>query len=162
MGSTAATSAGVEGGGPFHWLLRTTDDTSLTVLRLALGIVMLPHGAQKALGWFGGPGLSGFVEFTGTQYGIPAWLAAFAVAAECLGSLGLLLGLFGRIAAFGISCNMVVAIALIHRHNGFFMNWTGKQAGEGFEFHLLVIGIAIVIMLRGSGAASIDRALSRS
>jgi len=143
-------------------LVRTNDDTALTVLRLALGIVMFPHAAQKVFGWFGGPGFSGFVGFVGSHYGVPAGFAIVAVAAELLGSLGLLLGLLGRVAAFGIFCNMLVAIALIHRHFGFFMNWTGQQPGEGFEYHLLVIGIATVIMLRGGGAASVDRILSRS
>ena len=143
-------------------LVRTNDDAALTVLRLTLGIVMFPHAAQKVFGWFGGPGFSGFVGFTGSQYGIPAGFAVLAIAAELLGSLGLLLGLLGRVAAFGIFCEMVVVILLIHRHFGFFVNWTGRQAGEGFEYHLLVIGIAIVIMLRGSGAASVDRTLSRS
>jgi len=141
-------------------LIRTDDDVSLTLLRLVLGIVMLPHAAQKAFGWFGGPGFSGFLAFAGSRLGIPAGLAALAVAAELLGSPCLLLGLLGRVAAFGILCNMLVAIALIHRQFGFFMNWNGQQAGEGFEYHLLVIAIATVIILRGSGAASIDRRLS--
>jgi putative oxidoreductase len=148
--------------GLLNRLVRTNDDAALTVLRLTLGIVMFPHAAQKVFGWFGGPGFSGFVGFTGSQYGIPAGFAVLAIAAELLGSLGLLLGLLGRVAAFGIFCEMVVVILLIHRHFGFFVNWTGRQAGEGFEYHLLVIGIAIVIMLRGSGAASVDRTLSRS
>lgn len=148
--------------GLLNRLVRTNDDAALTVLRLTLGIVMFPHAAQKVFGWFGGPGFSGFVGFTGSRYGIPAGFAVLAIAAELLGSLGLLLGLLGRVAAFGIFCEMVVVILLIHRHFGFFVNWTGRQAGEGFEYHLLVIGIAIVIMLRGSGAASVDRTLSRS
>jgi len=100
------------------------------------------------------------VGLVGSHFGIPAGFAVLTIAAELLGSLGLLLGLLGRVAAFGILCNMLVAIALIHRHFGFFMNWTGQQPGEGFEYHLLVIGIATVIVLRGSGAASIDRRLS--
>lgn len=155
-------SAGSEHTGLLDRLVRTSDDAALTVLRLALGIVMFPHAAQKVFGWFGGPGFSGFVGFTGSQYGIPAGFAVLAVAAETLGSLGLLLGLLGRVAAFGIFCEMLVAVTLIHRHFGFFMNWTGQQPGEGFEFHILVVGIAIVIMLRGSGAASIDGRLSRA
>ena len=146
--------------GLLNRLIRTSDDPALTLLRLVLGIVMLPHAAQKTFGWFGGPGFSGFVGLVGSHFGIPAGFAVLTIAAELLGSLGLLLGLLGRVAAFGILCNMLVAIAVIHRHFGFFMNWTGQQPGEGFEYHLLVIGIATVIVLRGSGAASIDRKLS--
>lgn len=156
----STTVAAVQGAGAFGWLLRTGNDGALTVLRLALGVVMLPHGAQKALGWFGGPGFRGFVSYSATQHGIPVVLGALAVAAEFLGGLGLVVGFLGRVAAFGILCNMIVAIALVHHRYGFFMNWTGKQAGEGFEYHLLAIGIAVVILLRGSGAVSIDRMLA--
>jgi putative oxidoreductase len=89
------------------------------------------------------------------------WIFAFlAICAEFLGSLGLIVGLLGRVAAFGIISNMVVAVLLVHSKVGFFMNWTGQQKGEGFEYHLLAIAIAIVILVRGSGAFSIDRALS--
>jgi putative oxidoreductase len=74
----------------------------------------------------------------------------------------LIVGFLGRVAAFGIACNMGVAIALFHRHFGLFANWSGNQKGEGIEYHILVIAIALVIMIRGSGALSIDRSLSRS
>jgi len=96
------------------------------------------------------------------QMHIPAPFAFLAIAAEFLGSIGLLLGLLGRVAAFGIACNMVVAICMIHRHIGFFANWSGQQKGEGYEYHLLAIAIALSIMIKGSGAFSADRALSRS
>jgi putative oxidoreductase len=91
---------------------------------------------------------------------IPAPLAFLAICAEFLGGIGLIVGALSRIAAFGISINMLVAIALVHSKMGFFMNWTGQQKGEGFEYHLLAIAIAIVLMARGSGAFSIDQALS--
>jgi putative oxidoreductase len=155
----STTVAAVQGSDGLSWLLRTGNDGALTALRLALGVVMLPHGAQKALGWFGGPGVRGFVNYSATQHGIPAALAALVIAAEFLGGLGLVVGFLGRVAAFGILCDMVVAVGLVHYRNGFFMNWTGKQAGEGFEYHLLAIAIALVILLRGSGAISIDRML---
>ena len=83
-----------------------------------------------------------------------------AIMAEFLGSLGLLVGFLGRIAAFGIICNMTVAIWMVHRFNGFFMNWAGNQKGEGFEYHLLAIAIGLVILIWGSGALSVDRFLS--
>jgi putative oxidoreductase len=74
--------------------------------------------------------------------------------------LGLIVGLFGRIAAFGIMCNMLVAIALVHGRNGFFMNWAGNQKGEGFEYHLLAIAMLLAILVKGSGALSLDHFLT--
>ena len=139
-------------------LLLTTNDPTLTVIRLTMGIVFFAHGAQKALGWFGGPGFSGMMAGFEHQ-GIPAIFAFLAICAEFLGGLGLIVGLLGRIAAFGVMCNMVVAIAMVHLHNGLFMNWTGTKAGEGFEYHLLALGIALALLIRGGGAGSIDRAL---
>ena len=146
----------------FRNLMKTTDDFSLTLLRLVLGVVFFAHGAQKALGWFGGYGFSGTMGFFTQQMHIPAPFAFLAIAAEFLGSIGLLLGLLGRVAAFGITCNMVVAVCMIHRHIGFFANWSGQQKGEGYEYHLLAIAIALSIMIKGSGAFSADGALSRS
>jgi putative oxidoreductase len=145
----------------FQKLMNTTNDSAVTILRLVLGVVFFAHGAQKVLGWFGGYGLSGTMGFFTHEMHIPAPFAALAIAAEFLGGLGLLLGLFGRIAAFGIACNMVVAVAMIHRHFGFFANWFGNQKGEGFEYHLLAVAIALAIMVKGSGALSVDHALSK-
>lgn len=141
-------------------LIATGDSTTALILRLALGIVFFPHGAQKALGWFGGGGFSGTMHFFTDGMHIPAPFALLAIAAEFLGSLGLITGFLTRVAAFGIFCNMVVAILTVHLHNGFFMNWMGNQAGEGFEYHLLAIGIAITLMILGGGTLSVDRKLS--
>jgi putative oxidoreductase len=146
----------------FRKLINTTDDFAVTVLRLFLGVVFFAHGAQKALGWFGGYGFSGTMGFFTHQMGIPAPLAALAIAAEFLGGIGLLLGFLGRIAAFGIACNMVIAVVMVHQHFGFFANWTGQQKGEGIEYHILAIAIALAVMIKGSGALSVDRALSKS
>jgi putative oxidoreductase len=140
-------------------LLATDDAWALAVARLALGLVMFPHGAQKMLGWFGGQGFTATMGFF-TSQGIPAPLAFLAIVAEFFGSLGLIVGLLGRVAAFGIFCVMVVAILAVHLPNGFFMNWSGKQAGEGFEYHLLAIGLALAVMVGGSGTLSFDRALT--
>jgi len=145
----------------FRKLMNTTDDSAITILRLVLGVVFFAHGAQKALGWFGGYGFSGTMGFFTQQAHIPAVFAFLAICAEFLGSIGLLLGFLGRIAAFGIACNMVVAIVMIHRHFGLFANWYGSQKGEGYEYHLLAIAIALAIMIKGSGALSVDRALSQ-
>jgi putative oxidoreductase len=141
--------------------LFATDDSAATViLRLVLAIVFFAHGAQKMFGWFGGLGFSGTMGFfTGTMH-IPAPFAFLAIAAEFFGGLGLILGFLTRIAAFGIAVNMLVAIAAVHGAFGFFMNWTGAQKGEGFEYHLLVLALTAFLMIRGAGAFSVDRALS--
>jgi len=143
-------------------ILRTSDDNVLTLLRIALGVLVFPHGAQKALGWFGGPGFSGTYGFFTHQLHIPAVLVLLSIAAEFLGSLGLIVGFLGRISAFGLLANFIVASSMVYKQGGFFfMNWGGQQKGEGVEFFILVLVVAIVIMIRGSGAWSVDRALTR-
>jgi putative oxidoreductase len=140
-----------------------TDDSAATaILRLVLGIVFFAHGAQKMLGWFGGFGFAGTMGFFTGMMHIPAPLAFLAIAAEFFGGIGLILGFLTRIAAFGIGVNMLVAIMTVHHNFGFFMNWTGTQKGEGFEFHLLVLAMVALLMIRGGGAFSIDRLLTVS
>ena len=144
----------------FRKLVSTTNDSTLTVLRLVLGVVFLAHGAQKMLGWFGGYGFSATMGFFTQQMGIPAALAFLAIAAEFFGGLGLVVGFLGRVAAFGILSNMVVAVLMVHLPYGFFMNWAGNQKGEGFEYHLLAIALGLAILVKGSGAFSVDRLLT--
>ena len=121
---------------------------------------MLPHGLQKTLGLFGGHGFSGTMGFFTGQMGIPALFAFLAITAEFLGAIGLITGALSRVAAFGVGFTMLVTMTMGHLQNGFFMNWTGAQPGEGFEFHLLAIAMAIVVVIKGGGAYSIDRKLS--
>ena len=141
-------------------LLATVNDNSLTLMRLVLGVVFFLHGSQKMLGWFGGFGFSGTMNFFTSQMHIPAPFAFLAICAEFFGGLGLIVGLLARIAAFGIAVNMLVAIWLVHVHNGPFMNWYGNQKGEGYEYHLLALALAIPIIMRGAGAFSVDGALA--
>jgi putative oxidoreductase len=143
------------------FLLRTNNSFAPTLARLTLGIVMFPHGAQKVLGWFGGYGIHGTMNFFTEQMHIPAVFAALAIAAEFLGSLGLITGFLSRIAAFGIAVNMIVAVKMVHGANGFFMNWYGNQKGEGFEYHILVIGLALIVMIYGAGQASVDGLIAK-
>jgi putative oxidoreductase len=143
--------------------LYTTDDSIATsILRLVLGVVFFAHGAQKMLGWFGGFGFRGTMGFFTGMAHIPAPLAFLAIAAEFFGGIGLILGFFTRVAAFGIGVNMLVAILTVHFPFGFFMNWAGSQKGEGYEFHLLVLGIVAFLMIQGAGAFSVDRILTAS
>src|SRR5579864_5059198 len=144
----------------FRKLVSTPNDFTLTIVRLVLGVVFFTHGSQKMLGWFGGYGFHGTMGFFTQKMGIPAPLAFLAICAEFFGGLGLIVGLLSRIAAFGIIVNMLVAIATVHLPNGFFMNWTGQQKGEGFEYHLLVLAITTALMMRGAGALSLDRVIS--
>lgn len=141
-------------------LLRTTDDIGPLIARVTLGAVMFPHGAQKLLGWFGGPGFQGEMEFFTATMGIPWILGLLAILAEFLGALGLLTGVLGRVAAFGIASVMVVAVLTSHLQYGFFMDWFGTQRGEGFEYHMLALGLAAIVMVKGSGAWSVDRLLT--
>jgi len=143
----------------FQRIINTNNDFTVAILRLLVGAVFFAHGAQKMLGWFGGYGLSGTMGFFATM-GIPAPFAFLAIAAEFFGGLGLIVGFLARIAAFGIICNMAVAVMMVHRQNGLFMNWSGNQKGEGFEFHILAIALLLLILIKGSGALSVDRFLS--
>lgn len=142
-------------------IVATTNDVPLAVCRLVLGIIFLLHGAQQTLGWFGGFGFSGTMHFMTAQLGIPAIFAAIAILTQFLGGLGLIVGLLSRIAAFGIACVMLVAVIKVHLAVGFFMNWYGVQKGEGYEYHLLVLAICLLIIVKGAGALSLDQILSK-
>jgi len=141
-------------------LLATDNDRATTIIRLVLGVIFFAHGAQKVLGWFGGYGFTGTMGFFTGVLHIPAVFAFLAIAAEFLGGLGLIFGLLTRVASFGVFCNMIVAVALVHSQFGFFMNWTGAQKGEGYEYHLLLLAASAFLMIRGAGAASVDQLLS--
>jgi putative oxidoreductase len=141
-------------------LFATDDSAATSILRVVLGVLFFAHGAQKMLGWFGGFGFAGTMNFFTGMMHIPAPLAFLAIAAEFFGGIGLIFGFLTRIAAFGIGVNMLVAIMTVHRAFGLFINWSVTQKGEGIEFHLLVLAIVAFLMIRGAGAFSVDRALS--
>jgi putative oxidoreductase len=143
------------------WILGTNGDWVITIARIVLGVVFFAHGAQKALGWFGGPGLQSTVRTFREHLRIPAPLAVLAVAAEFLGGLGLIVGLLSRIAALGIAAVMIVAVLTVHWKFGLFMNWYGDKQGQGIEFHVLVVVLALAIMIKGGGAFSLDQFLYR-
>ena len=142
-------------------LCQTTNDPVLTIVRLTLGVVFFAHGAQKALGWFGG---YGFGETLGafSKMGMPVVLGLLVILIEFLGSLALICGLLARVASGAIILLMASAVAMVHAQFGFYMNWFGQQKGEGFEYHLLAIGLAFVVLIRGAGAWSIDGLLGQS
>ncbi|MBA5866832.1 MAG: DoxX family membrane protein [Nitrospira sp. CR1.3] len=141
-------------------LFRTDESWTGLILRMTLGLVMFPHGAQKLLGWYGGFGFDGTMGFFTQQMGMP-WLIAFLVIiGESFGSVALLLGLMTRFTAASLSVIMLGAITMVHVPHGFFMNWFGKQQGEGYEYHLLVIGIAAALLVTGAGRWSVDRMIA--
>ena len=146
----------------FKRILSTSDDHAILIVRLTLGAVFFAHGAQKMLGWFGGYGFHGTMGFfTGAMH-IPAPFAFLAITAEFFGALGLITGLLGRVAAFGIFSVMAVAVAMVHGKVGFFMNWYGATPpAEGYEYHLLAMAMALAVMIKGSGALSLDRMIAK-
>lgn len=143
----------------FKEFLSTDNSPAQLFIRLALGVVMFPHGAQKVLGWFGGPGISKTLQaFAGT--GFPEWSVFALMAVESLGAVLLGFGFLTRLWAAGIGASITICMFLSHVQHGFFMNWFGQQQGEGFEYHLLVIGICLALLIKGGGALSVDRKLS--
>ena len=142
-------------------LLKTDDSISTLLLRVTLALIMFPHGAQKLLGWFGGFGFDGTMGvFTG-QMGLPWVIAFLVIIGESFGSLALLAGLLTRFTAASLAAIMTGAIVLVHWPHGFFMNWFGKQAGEGFEYHLLILGISAALVTSGGGRWAMDTVLAR-
>ena len=141
-------------------LIATDRDGALLAVRLTLAVVFFPHGAQKLLGWFGGPGLEGAMQFLAGGMGLPEPIALLVILIEFFGPLALAAGFLSRLVAAGIGAVMVGAVLTTHLAHGFFMNWSGAQAGEGIEYHLLVLGMAAAIVIGGSGPLSLDRLLA--
>jgi putative oxidoreductase len=140
-------------------LIRTDGDWAVTTARIVLGLVFFAHGAQKLLGWYGGAGLKNTVEALTTQVHLPKALAVLVICTEFFGGLGLLLGFFSRLAALGTLTAMLGAVATVHYRFGLFMNWFGEKKGHGFEYHLLAIALALVVIVKGGGAFSLDHAI---
>jgi putative oxidoreductase len=142
-------------------LLKTDGAISTFMMRLTLALTMLPHGAQKLLGWFGGFGFDGTMGFFTGQMGLPWVIAFLVIIGESFGSLALLAGFLTRFTAASLGIIMTGAIVLVHWPHGFFMNWFGKQGGEGFEYHLLVLGISAALVISGGGRWALDTVLAR-
>ena len=141
-------------------LLRTDESWAGLILRVVLGGVIFAHGAQKLLGWFGGNGFDGTMGFFTNVMHLP-WIVAFLVIiGESIGSLALIAGLLTRFTAASFIVIMLGAIS-VHWPQGFFMNWFGQQSGEGFEYHLLVIGMSFVLLVVGGGKWSLDGVIAR-
>lgn len=140
--------------------IATTDSIGPFFARVALGGVMLPHALQKAFGWLGGHGFDGTVGFMTSKLGLPLPLTVAAIASELVGAVLLISGTFARLGALLIATIMTVAVFAVHVPHGFVMNWYGTQAGEGFEYHLLALGLALVTFVCGGGKWSVDARLA--
>src|SRR5579862_6526325 len=138
-------------------LTGTHADWVVVIARIVLGIIFFGHGAQKMLGWYGGPGLSSSMRTFTEHLRLPPVLAFLVIAGEFFSGVGLIVGLFSRIAALVIVLTMVGAIATVHFRFGLFLNWFGTQKGHGIEYHLLAIALALVVLVKGAGALSLDR-----
>ena len=145
-----------------HWihpLLKTRNESIYTILRISLGIVLLAHGLQKSLGWFGGYGYTGTMAYFTDTMGLP-WVVAFLVILlETLGAILLLFGVGTRLIAISITFLAIGIIVTSHWEFGFFMNWGGNQNGKGFEYFVLWLAISISLIISGGGSMSFDRYL---
>ena len=141
-------------------LTGTHADWVVGIARILLGIIFFGHGAQKMLGWYGGPGLANSMHAFTEHLHLPSTLAFLVIAGELFSGIGLIVGLFSRIAALVIALTMVGAIATVHFRFGLFLNWFGNQKGHGIEYHLLAIALALVVVVKGAGAFSLDRLVS--
>jgi putative oxidoreductase len=140
-------------------LFSTEHDVAALIARTVAGLVLFPHGAQKILGWFGGYGFKGTMNFFTCTLHLPWLLGFLVIIIEFIGSLSLILGFASRIWAAGIVVVMIGIIFTSHIQNGFFLNWFGNQAGEGYEFDLLMIALALIPLIKGGGAFSLDRTI---
>lgn len=131
------------------------NDCALPMLRIVTGLILIPHGCQKALGWFGGAGFARFTQiFDSIGYKPGAVWLSIIIFVELVGGLCLVLGLFTRVAALLVGLFMVNAIWTLWA-KGFF--WT---AG-GWEYSLLILAVSLVFMVRGGGSCSLDGKMSR-
>ena len=134
-------------------------DWTVVIVRILLGVIFSAHGAQKLLGWHGA-GLAKSMRAFAEDLHLPRTLAFLVIVGEFLGGVGLIIGLFSRITALVIAVTMLGAIATVHFRFGLFLNWFGGKEGHGIEYHLLAIALALVIVVNGAGAFSLDRVVS--
>ncbi|MES2880931.1 MAG: DoxX family protein [Bacteroidota bacterium] len=143
-------------------IITTNSNTGIAIMRIFLGVVLFPHGAQKLLGWFGGYGFEGTMGFLTNSAGLPYAVALLVILIEFFGALMLIFGGGARVAALGVVALFTGILFTSHSGQGFFMNWSGTQKGEGFEYHLLIIGMAIAVLINGAGRWSVDRMITNA
>ena len=141
-------------------IFKTNNDWTGLVTRLTIGLILFPHGAQKMLGIFGGYGFSGTMGFFTNIMHLPGLIGFLVIIIEFIGSLSLIAGFASRLWSALVIIEMLGAVITTHLNNGFFMNWAGTQKGEGYEFHLLIIGLALATLMNGSGKFSADEKIA--
>jgi putative oxidoreductase len=143
-------------------LSTNSENTTALFARLALGVVVFPHGAQKLMGWFGGYGFDGTMGFLTGSAGLPSFIALLVILIEFFGSLFLIAGFATRLAALGILGNFIGVVVTSNLHNGFFMNWYSQpNKGEGLEYFILLFGLGIISLIAGGGRASVDARITK-
>jgi len=142
-------------------ILATNENSSATIIRIVLGLILFPHGAQKLLGWFGGYGFDGTMGFLTGTVGLPWIIGLLVIIIEFFGALALIFGFATRLVSIGLIVLFAGIVFNGHLDNGFFMNWSGQQKGEGYEYHILVIGMALSLLISGAGKWSADYALQK-
>ena len=141
-------------------IFQTNNDWTGLIIRLTVGLIIFPHGAQKLFGWFGGPGFTGEMGFFTQTLHLPWFIAFLVIVIEFFGAVSLLLGFASRLWSIAMIILFIGIIFMVHTDNGFFMNWYGNQKGEGYEYHLLIIGLSLATLINGSGKFSADRLIS--
>jgi putative oxidoreductase len=141
-------------------IFQTSSNLSPAILRVVLGLVIAAHGAQKLLGWFDGYGFTGTMTFFTSTMKFPWLLGLLIILLESFGAIALVAGFGTRILGLAFAI-LAAGIATIHFQNGFFMNWFGNHAGEGYEYFVLWIAMAITLMFTGGGRYSVDEAIAR-
>ena len=136
-------------------LIKTDQDWASLIARIFLGGVIFPHGAQKILGIWGGHGLTSMMESFEGWFGIPPAISFLVAIAEFFGAIALILGFFSRFMAGSIMLVMLGAMYFVVNQH-FFMNWYSLPRGEGFEFHLLALGLGLIVLVKGGGKLSLD------
>lgn len=146
----------------FQKIINTKDDISPFVIRVTLGIVMFAHGSQKMLGWFSDHGATWTVEMWQKWWGFPPAITWAVIFGEFFGPIFMVFGFCTRIMACITTAIMIGAMYFVTFKWGFYMNWyTESTRGEGYEYHILVLGICLALFIKGSGKYSIDRALMK-
>lgn len=140
---------------------KTNEHLSGLIVRITLAFVMLPHGCQLLFGWFGGFGFTGTMNYFTQVEGLPWMIGFLVIALQFFGALAILVGFMGRFFAMAMAVLFFGMVVTSHWQHGFFMNWMGNQQGEGFEFHVLAIGLSLALLVSGSGAYSVDARLTK-
>jgi putative oxidoreductase len=140
-------------------LFNTNNDWTGLIMRLTTGLILFPHAMQHSTGWFNGYGFTGTMNWLTHSVHLPYFIGLLVIFIEVAGSICLVAGFASRIWALAVLVLMVGITLSVHVNNGFFMDWINTMNGEGYEYHLLFIGLCLAILLNGAGKFSVDNLL---